>query len=207
MKLNATPNGSLTPALSRNRRRPNSRAAWLGLALLLILPMWAQAQTSGAFSTQSGTVSFVSDAPLETINAKSSTLAAAISPANRTFAFSVSIASFEGFNSELQREHFNENYMETPKFPYGTFKGKIIEEVNLTQNGTYTVRAKGILSIHGVAKERTINATVVVNNGSMTISSKFDVLLADHNIAIPSIVTPKISKTINVTVNCTLKKP
>jgi hypothetical protein len=52
--------------------------------------------------------------------------------------------SFQGFNSPLQKEHFNENYVESDKFPEASFKGKIIEDQDLTVDGTYELRAKGI---------------------------------------------------------------
>ncbi|MCS7074228.1 MAG: YceI family protein [Bacteroidia bacterium] len=154
--------------------------------------------------TTSGTVNFVSEAPLEVIKAKSGNLNAVLNLNTRSFAFSVPMTSFQGFNSPLQREHFNENYIESKRYPHGSFKGKIIEEVNLKQNGTYTVRAKGILTIHGVEAERIFKSTVIVNNGTIKISSKFDVKLEDHAISIPKIVNQKIAEVIFVEVNATL---
>jgi polyisoprenoid-binding protein YceI len=103
-------------------------------------------------------------------------------------------------NSALQQQHFNENYMQSDKFPFGTFKGKIIETVDLTKNGTYQVRAKGILDIHGVKKERIIPATVVVNGNQLTIRAQFEIPLVDHDIRIPKVVNQKIAEIITVTV-------
>lgn len=160
-------------------------------------------QAQSYFKSTTGTVSFLSDAPLEDIKAQSGGLNVVINPLNRTFAFSVPVKSFQGFNSALQRQHFNENYLESGKYPYGVFKGKIIEDVNLTKNGTYNIRAKGSLQIHGVSQERIINATVVVNNNTIAIRSVFDLTLLDHNIKIPKIVFQKIAEVIKVTVNAT----
>lgn len=112
--------------------------------------------------------------------------------------------SFQGFNSALQREHFNDNYVESDRYPTAVFKGKIIERVNLTRNGTYNVRAKGVLTVHGRAQERIIPATIVVRNGRMQITSRFNVPLSDHNIRIPQIVFQKIAENIQVNVNAAL---
>lgn len=83
--------------------------------------------------------------PLELIEARSIELKGLIDPAKQTFAFSVSTNSFEGFNSKLQREHFNENYLESAKYPKSTFTGKIIEKVDFTTNGEHIICAKGKL--------------------------------------------------------------
>jgi polyisoprenoid-binding protein YceI len=125
-------------------------------------------------------------------------LKGAVDADKRTFAFRVRINSFEGFNSPLQQEHFNENYMETEKIPEALFSGKIIEDVNLLTNGNYTIRAKGMLTIHGVAQERIIKSDVEVRNGVMKIKSKFTVLMSEHNIPIPRVVKEKLANEIKV---------
>ncbi|RMG76309.1 MAG: YceI family protein [Bacteroidetes bacterium] len=150
------------------------------------------------FFIEKGTVYFKSDAPLELIEATSKELKGAIDAQKRTFAFTVEMATFEGFNSPLQREHFNENYLESHLYPQASFLGKIIENVDLTKDGTYTVRAKGQLSIHGITQERIIKSTVVVKKGKLRVESDFTVFLKEHDIAIPKIVYQKIAEEIKV---------
>lgn len=156
------------------------------------------------YTTNTGSIHFSSDAPMELINATSKELKGAVDADKRTFAFRVRINSFEGFNSPLQREHFNENYMETEKIPEALFSGKIIEDVNLLTNGNYTIRSKGLLTIHGVAQERIIKSDVEVRNGVMKIKSKFTVLLSDHNIPIPRVVKEKLANEIKVEITAEL---
>lgn len=158
------------------------------------------------FLTKSGKVHFKSDAPLELIEAVSNDLKGAIDTEKNTFAFTVSMNSFKGFNSPLQQEHFNENYLETKQFPNATFKGKIIETIDFTKDGTHTIRAKGTLNIHGVAQERIIKSNVTIKNGTLEVSSKFTVLLEEHNITIPKIVNQKIAEEIQVTINTNFQK-
>jgi polyisoprenoid-binding protein YceI len=156
------------------------------------------------FTATSGKIKFTSEAPLELIKAETSKLIAVINTSDRRFAFSVIIETFEGFNSPLQKEHFRENYMETTKFKTATFKGKIIEDVDLSKTGTYNVRAKGMFSIHGVEKEKIIKAKVIVKEGSMEIESDFTVPLEEFNIKVPKVVNQKIASVIAVDVKATL---
>jgi hypothetical protein len=150
------------------------------------------------FVTNTGSIRFRSDAPLELINATSKELKGAVDTEKKSFAFRIRINSFEGFNSPLQKEHFNENYLESVKIPEALFSGKIIEDVDLTVPGKYTIRAKGILTIHGVARERIIKSEVEVKKGLMQIISSFTVLLSDHNIPIPRVVKEKLANEIKV---------
>jgi Uncharacterized conserved protein len=157
------------------------------------------------FNISKGNISFSSDAPLELIRAESSELKGFINTDKKEFIFSVKVSSFKGFNSGFQKDHFNENYLETDKYPNATFTGKIIEDVDFTKDNTLTVRAKGILTVHGVPKERIIKSDMTIKNGAVFIKANFTVLLADHNIPIPKVVHEKLSSEIKVEVNSELK--
>ena len=157
------------------------------------------------FNISKGTITFTSDAPLELITASSSELKGIIETEKKQFAFSVKVRSFKGFNSGFQKEHFNENYLESDKYPDATFSGKIIEDVDFTKNNIISVRAKGKLVVHGVAKERIIKGDMTIKNGAIFIKSNFTVLLADHNIPIPKVVHEKLASEIKVEVNSELK--
>lgn len=174
--------------------------------LLLIFAIASTFADAQVYSV-SGTVYFKSDAPLELIEATSGKLKGAIDPAKQTFAFTVESSTFEGFNSQLQREHFNENYLESEKYPKSSFTGKMIEKVDLTKDGEYVIRAKGKLVIHGVEQERIIRSVVTVKSSEIKIRSNFTVLLQDHNITIPRVVNQKIAEEISVEINAiALKK-
>lgn len=163
------------------------------------------AQEAKIFSVKSGKISFQSDAPFETIKASSDDIKGLLEIEKKVFAFKVRMESFEGFNSALQKEHFNENYIESSKYPEAIFNGKIIEDADLTKDGSYSVRAKGNFTIHGVSQERIIKSDVAVKNGKINVQSAFTVLLEDHNIPIPKVVKDKLSSEINVQINCKLE--
>jgi len=148
--------------------------------------------------TQKGEISFTSNAQLEVITASSDKVLGIIDPATNQFAFSVLIQSFKGFNSALQREHFNENYMESEKYTKASFTGKIIEQVNFEKDSSYVIRAKGDLDIHGQKQTRIIKGKINIKNGVVQIESDFLVPLSDHNISVPRIVSQKIANEIEV---------
>ncbi|MDX2248072.1 MAG: YceI family protein [Bacteroidia bacterium] len=156
---------------------------------------------AGIFATTDGKIDFTSNAPLELITASSSSLRGALNTEKNTFAFTIGVQSFRGFNSPLQHEHFNEKFMESDVYPHATFQGKMIESIDINRKGETTVRAKGQLTIHGVSQERIIRSTVTVAEGKITIDARFSVLLSDHNISIPKIVSQKIAEEIEVHVN------
>lgn len=168
----------------------------LGIPLFFSLTFLIQ---NALIHSNGASVTFRSDAKLELIEAESVALKGIINTEKRTFAFSVPIASFEGFNSPLQRQHFNENYLESNLYKNATFTGKIIEKVNLTKNGTYTVRAKGKLKVHGVTKERIIKSRLTISDGVFKVESGFSILLSEHNIDIPKVVRQKITEEIQST--------
>lgn len=175
---------------------------------LLVITGWvfcAAATTDPViYTSNNGSVNFRSEAPFELINASSKELKGAIDASKNNFAFRIRIRSFEGFNKPLQKEHFNENYLESEKYPEATFNGKIIETVDYNTKGKYTIRAKGILSIHGVEQERIIKSDIEITGNSIRISSNFTVLLSDHNIPIPRVVKEKLANEIKVTINTEL---
>jgi hypothetical protein len=176
------------------------------LCIVLCLPFLIQegVMAQKRYTTDKGELYFVSNAELEVIKASSTNVKGVIVPESNQFAFSVSIPSFQGFNGDLQRVHFMENYMESDQYPKATFAGKIIEQVDFTQDGTYEVRAKGELDIHGQKQIRIIKSKVIIKNGIVYVESHFTVPLADHSISIPKIINRKIATEINVTLKAFL---
>jgi polyisoprenoid-binding protein YceI len=170
--------------------------------LLLLCVHLSQAQI---YMCKDGNTKFTSEAPLELIKAQSNKTIGVIECATKNVAFSIEVDSFDGFNSGLQKEHFKENYLETNKYPRATFKGKIIEDIDFSKNGSTTVRAKGIFSIHGTEKEKIVKVKITIKDKEISVEAGFEVPLEDHNINIPRVVNQKIASVILVEVKATLK--
>jgi polyisoprenoid-binding protein YceI len=171
------------------------------LLICFTVPGWSQPDI---YTIEVGNINFTSNAPLEIIKASSSRLRGAIDISEGTFALTVPVSSFEGFNNPLQRTHFNENYMESSRYPNAVFRGKIIEEIDFSHPGQYQVRAKGNLEIHGIGRERIIRGDLKVTGDHLEISSRFIVLLREHDISIPKIVYQNIAEEIEVSISAKL---
>lgn len=156
------------------------------------------------YTVGAGSITFSSDAPLELIKATSNQLKGIFNSEKKEFAFTLNVNTFKGFNSPLQQEHFNENYLESNKYPRASFEGKIIEDVDLKRDGFFRIRAKGNLTVHGVTQERIIKCELTIKNKIVSVKSNFTVLLADHNITIPKVVHEKLASEIKLEVKAEL---
>lgn len=172
--------------------------------LLTLNLLYSFRPAPAVYETTTGRIDFKSVARLEIIKATSTELVGLLDIDKRNFSFSVNMRSFDGFNSPLQRDHFYEKYIETDKYPQATYKGKIIEEPDLAKNGTYTIRTKGLFTLHGVSQERIIRSIITVKDSKVSIRSSFKVYLSEHNIPIPKVVNQKLANEISVDVNALL---
>jgi polyisoprenoid-binding protein YceI len=143
------------------------------------------------------TSSFFSSTPVEDIDASSKDGASAINTKTNDIIFKISNTSYQ-FKKKLMQEHFNENYMESDKYPTSDFKGKIVEQIDFSKPGTYPITVKGNLQIHGVTKEYLAKGSLVITGNEAKATSAFNVKLADHNIKIPTIVFKQIAEIIQI---------
>lgn len=195
-------NNYLEPMINKGFLRCTGILFLIGL---IIIGSAFKAQQAQLYQTSNGKIFFKSDAPLEIIKASSEEMIGLLDIDKKNFSLKVNVHSFQGFNSPLQKEHFNENYMESDKYPVASFTGKIIEDVDLLADGEYELRTKGTLIIHNVPQERIIKAAVTVKEKTITVRSNFTVLLSDHNIPIPKVVYQKLANEIKVEVNATFE--
>ena len=178
----------------------------IGFAILALCLSYTSVQAQ-KWMTRTGKVTFFSATAVENIEAFNNEAASVLNAKTGEVVFMVPVKSFK-FEKALMQEHFNENYMESDKFPKAEFKGKItnIAAVNFTKDGTYKVTTAGKMTMHGVTKEITAPGTVVVKSGTATLKSKFMVAPADYGIKIPAVAASKIAAKIEVTVDSVLKE-
>jgi len=160
------------------------------------------------YMTKNGNIKFYSETPIETIEATNNQVNSALDIQTGDLVFKVLIKSFQ-FEKALMQEHFNENYLESDKFPNSTFQGKVtnLSAVNFTREGTYEATIEGDLTIHGVTKKISEKGTFTVKAGDKIHGiSKFNVKPADYSIKIPGAVVQNIAETIEVTIEVELSK-
>ncbi len=167
-------------------------------SMMIITAGYAQSR----YYTKTATITFFSKTDLENIEAVNKTVTAAMDTRSGAVQFSVPMKAFS-FAKGLMQEHFNENYVESDKYPNSVFKGTIKDNGKLRYDipGTYDVTVNGDLTIHGVTRPVSAKGKINVAEGSITISSVFQILLSEYNISIPTLVNDKISKSIKINVH------
>ena len=157
------------------------------------------------YMTKTGFIGFYSKTSLENVNAENNQVYAVLDPASHHLAFAVLLKGFI-FTKELMQEHFNENYIESDKYPKATFSGTCSGDMDLNKDGTYQVVIKGDLTLHGVTKPIETTAQLEVKKNQITGNSAFKLKPEDFNIGIPSIVREKIASEISVKVKVELTR-
>ena len=146
-------------------------------------------------------IKFHSDSPMEKIEAVNNTGSTVFDLTSGRVEFAALINAFQ-FDRALMQEHFNENYMESGKYPKATFKGAIenYSVLDLTKPGNYKVMVSGDMTMHGVTNKIKVPAEVKVEAGGLSSETHFKIKCEDYKISIPSVVRDKIAKEIEVTV-------
>lgn len=172
---------------------------YLMLCMLIVasLTTWAQEKRF----TKNGQISFFSKAPLENITSVNDRVLSVWNLSTGSIEFSVLIKGFR-FEKALMQEHFNDDYMESDRFPKASFAGKLsgLNAINISVNKVYDVTVAGDLTIHGVTKKVSMPASITVANGIVNAKTSFKILLADYGIKVPGVVADNISKEILVQV-------
>lgn len=157
------------------------------------------ANSQDRYFTKSGSINFFSKAPLEDITADNNQVLSIIDASTAKMAISILMKSFL-FDKALMQEHFNENYVESDKYPKATFKGEILDFKALSENPK-DFKVKGVLNIHGVSKDIVVIASMKKINNSITANGNFIINLEDFDVEIPAVVAKNIAKNIKVTFN------
>ncbi|MEZ4903799.1 MAG: YceI family protein [Spirosomataceae bacterium] len=176
------------------------RTAYIFCFMLLL---GTDVQAQNFYATNNGETTFFSQTPVEDITAVNKSGQFILNITTNDMVVQMNMKQFD-FPNKLMQEHFNENYIESEKYPKAVFKGKISETIDFTKEGTYDVSATGNFSLHGVTKARTLKGKLEIKGKSLVFTSDFDIALADHKIEVPKLVFVKVAQVIKVKNNYTL---
>ena len=166
----------------------------------------SQDKYANAYVCTKGKIHFFSSSPLEDIEATSNNSVCVVNTQSKKIIAKVTMTSFV-FNDKLMQEHFNENYMESDKYPTSILDMTIADDIDFTKDGAYDITLKGTLEMHGNKQDREIKGKLIIKNGApVNASADFIVALVDHKIKIPKAVMMNIAETIKVDVNFALEK-
>lgn len=181
---------------------------YLKILFIIFLCCSTSLVQSQVYMNKKGQVSFESATSLQTIISTNNRVACMLNLTDQSGQFLIPIQGFE-FESKLMREHFNENYLFTEKFPNASYKFTFDYPENMNWNiaGSYLVTTTGILTIKGISKKVQIPGKInILDANRLHITADFNITLADYGIQIPKIVQLNISPQIKSTVNSILYK-
>lgn len=181
------------------------RSACAGIFILCLL-FTSAVVGQGKYFTKNGKISFFSKAPMENIEASNKTVTCVLDSKTGNVQFAVLMKGFQ-FRKARMQEDFNENYIESDKYPKSEFKGQIVNnsDISYDRDGSYNAKVKGMLTIHGETKDVETEGKILVKGGKVATATSFNILLSDYKIRIPRLVTEKVSNNIRINVNCSLE--
>ena len=155
------------------------------------------------YMAKSCEVSFFSSSPLEDIEAINKAAKPLVNTGTNDVQIKLVNTAFI-FEKPLMQEHFNENYMESEKYPSTIFKGKINEKIDWKKDGENKVTVTGKMLMHGVEKEITFDGLVTIKGEEIIMAAKFKVHVADYKIKVPSLYVQNIAEDVDVKINAIL---
>lgn len=165
--------------------------------MLSLLPVTGAAQS--VYVSDTSAIRFFSRTPLENIEAVNHEGKSTLSPPAYEVQFQIPVSGFR-FENKLMEKHFNSMYLETDKFPFASFKGRLSDSLDLSRDTVYLTRAMGILKLHGRDFAGEYEGRVESKDGRVSLQCTFPVRLEDHNIKVPGSVFHNIAQKIEVRV-------
>ncbi|MBL1281125.1 MAG: YceI family protein [Fluviicola sp.] len=180
----------------------NTRKTILALAVLIGSMGVSFGQSESKIVSEKGHIEFLSKTSIEDISAHNSKIKSSLDMTSGAVIISVPMQSYKFENATMQKHYNSPKFLDTKQFPKSKFKGTItnLDAVDFSKDGSYKAEIKGELTLHGVTKPVTENATITVKGGNITLDSKMQITLADYKIAFEKGKPSKnIAKTIDVT--------
>ncbi|MEP7236603.1 MAG: YceI family protein [Ferruginibacter sp.] len=176
------------------------------IIIILLVAVYSNS-TAQVHFTKNGKISFFSSALLEDIKADNNQVISIINTATGEMQFSLLNNAFH-FKKALMEEHFNEDYIESVKYPKSNFKGTItnLSSINFNTDGSYSITVSGSLNIHGITKIISAPGTITILAGKISATSRFRIKPKDYNISIPASVKDNIAENIELTISCQYEK-
>src|SRR5690606_29933792 len=170
------------------------------ILIIILSTLFQTVAAQQKYFTNKGYVSFFSHTAVEDIKAANNQVLSIIDFENGEIAISILMKSFN-FEKALMQEHFNENYVESNKYPKAVFSGKIHNYENILNREQSIAEIQGELTIKDVTKEVFLESKVQWEANKIILSGKFLLTIADYNIKIPAIVRRNIAEKVEIAYN------
>lgn len=178
------------------------------LFFIMIILLFPSIDALGSkYITKTGTIYFKSHTDAIDIDGTNNSVAAILDSETGEFVVIVLVKAFE-LPLATAKNHFNDTYMESDKYPRANFKGTVaeIKNIDLSIDGSHTVTVEGVLSIHGKDKPLKQTGVIEVKNGTISGKTNFKINIDDHSIVVPNDVKDRVAKIVDVNIELALKK-
>lgn len=175
--------------------------------LVLLIGIALTGVKAQKYITKEGTISIFSQTSLFTIEAKNQKVASILNAETGDVVASTLVRSFN-FKEALVEEHFNENYMESEKYPKSQFKGKITNwsTVDINKDGTYPINIEGELTMHGQTRNETMKGKLTVKGGKISATAETNVSLENYKIIVEESYKDRINDKIKLVIEFNYSK-
>ena len=205
LKLILSLHGSMTEPLITNLHREKHLLSMR--RLLLILPvlflLFAGSAYSQAFRTETGHAEFESSVPLHSFTGTSDHLVGKISLQDSTVDFYLDLTTLDTGNDKRDKDL--RETLETDKYPFAEFYGKLTSEFNPDTGTEQKVTVEGEFTIHNVTREVSITGTLQKKQGGMLVKAGWTLNMTDYNIKPPGILFYRVEENIDIQIEALLK--
>ncbi len=174
------------------------------IVLLVATTILSSSMFAQIYMAKSCEINFFSKTSMKDIDATNKAAKPLLNTATGDLQMKIVMTAFV-FPDAFMQEHFNENYVESEKFPNCIFKGKVNEKIDYTKDGENKATVTGIIDMHGVKKEVTLDGTITVKGTEITMASKFRIHIADYAIKVPSLYVTTIAEDVDCKLNAVLE--
>jgi hypothetical protein len=140
--------------------------------------------TTTSYNTSKAQIKFTGDGGIGSDIAATNNQAEASLTTDGIIKFKLAMLGFT-FADALMQQHFNDEYVESKKFPTASFSGTItnLNQINFEKDGTYKATITGSLTIHGITQKITTPATITIQNKKLKAQSSIAIKMADYKIS------------------------
>lgn len=178
---------------------------WFCLILLLAAFSLRANVIERYYFTSTGTAGMRSETPAELIVASTDQVTAIVDPLKKTVVIKIPVGTFNKFSDKSRQDMFNNQLMETQKYPDMIFTGRLPSDFSELKKGMQTVFVFGTLTAHGIKKERTLAMNIFMSDQMLVLNSIVSIPLAQHKMEIPKSFEGKVAKELRIEINARLR--
>lgn len=154
------------------------------------------------YKTESGHAEFHSEVPLHSFTGTSDHLVGLINLADSTVDFYIDLNTLDtGIN---KRDADMRETLETDKFPFAEFYGKLVSNFDTSSSKPQKVTVKGEFGIHGVKRQIQIDGTLQKTDRGLIVKADWIIDIENYDIEPPGILFYRVEEEQDIEIEALL---